>query len=263
MELPPAEFRDARRRCLHLPRGARAWRLHRIRQTYPAGGVAQGEEVLADLARHPATARHISWKSAAHFIADDPPDVAVCRLENAFHASDGDLAVVAQAVLDAPAARDPSSESEDALRVRAEHGPAPADLLDDQMLLQQAFNALGQRLFEPPSPKGWPDEAAAWLAPHSFKERLDWATLVSERHPPTENPVEIADAAFGEFLSKETRQEIARADTAAQGLTILLMSPEFSAGEPHEVSAPHPSPSPSGKYRVRSPGHAAPLRIGR
>ena len=197
-------------------------------KTYPAGGVAQGEEVLADLARHPATARHISWKLAAHFIADDPPDAAVRRLENAFRASDGDLAVVAQAVLDAPEAWDPKLRKVktpyefvlSTVRLRP-------DLLDDQMLLQQAFNALGQRLFEPPSPKGWPDEAAAWLAPHSFKERLDWATLVSERHPPTENPVEIADAAFGELLSKETRQEIARADTAAQGLTILLMSPEF------------------------------------
>jgi uncharacterized protein (DUF1800 family) len=197
-------------------------------KSYPAGGVEQGEAVLADLARHPATAQHIARKLAAHFVADLPPEPVVRRLESAFRDSNGDLAVMAHALLECAEAWDPKLRKVktpyefvlSTIRLKPE-------LLDDQMLLQQAFNALGQRPFEPPSPKGWPDEASAWLAPHSFKQRLDWATLVSERHPPTENPVELADAAFGDLLSKETRQEVARADTASQGLTVLLMSPEF------------------------------------
>jgi uncharacterized protein (DUF1800 family) len=197
-------------------------------KTYPDGAIEQGEAVLADLARRPATARHLARKLASHFIADEPPQAAVGRLEAAFRDSEGDLAVVARALVELPDAWDPTLRKVktpyefvlSTVRLRPE-------LLEDQMLLQQAFNALGQRPFEPPSPKGWPDEASAWLAPHSFKQRLDWATLVSERHPPTENPVELADAMFAELLSRETRQEIARADTAAQGFAILLMSPEF------------------------------------
>jgi uncharacterized protein (DUF1800 family) len=40
---------------------------------YPDTGLAQGRTVLADLARNPATARHIATKLAVHFVADDPP----------------------------------------------------------------------------------------------------------------------------------------------------------------------------------------------
>jgi uncharacterized protein (DUF1800 family) len=197
-------------------------------RTYPAGGVEQGEAVLADLAGHRATARHLARKLASHFIADDPPQGAVRRLEVAFLDSNGDLKAVSEALVACPEAWDPKPQKVktpyefvlSAIRLRPE-------LLDDEMLLTQAFSALGQRPFEPPSPKGWPDEASAWLAPHSFKQRLDWATLVSERHPPSENPVDLADATFGPLLSNGTRQEIARADSAAQGLALLLMSPEF------------------------------------
>src|SRR6202034_1006446 len=37
---------------------------------YPDVGAEQGHEVLADLARHPATARHLAQKLACHFVAD-------------------------------------------------------------------------------------------------------------------------------------------------------------------------------------------------
>ena len=38
-------------------------------ETYAARGEAQGEAALKDLARHPATARHLATKLARHFIA--------------------------------------------------------------------------------------------------------------------------------------------------------------------------------------------------
>ena len=45
------------------------------RQALHFSGVEQGRAVLADLARHPATARHIARKLARHFVAetDRPP----------------------------------------------------------------------------------------------------------------------------------------------------------------------------------------------
>ena len=52
-------------------------------KVYPAGGIEQGEAALADLARHPATARHIAHKLARHFVADNPPDSLVAKLEKA------------------------------------------------------------------------------------------------------------------------------------------------------------------------------------
>ncbi len=54
--------------ALHEP-GARTI----MGKSYADSGAAQANEVLDDLARHPATARHIATKLARHFIADTPP----------------------------------------------------------------------------------------------------------------------------------------------------------------------------------------------
>ena len=62
-----------------------------IGKTYPDAGVEQGRAVLADLARHPATAKHIATKLARHFIADEPPPALVERLAKRFLDTDGDL----------------------------------------------------------------------------------------------------------------------------------------------------------------------------
>ena len=43
-----------------------------IGKNYPDTGFEQGRAVLAALARHPATAKHIATKLARHFVADDP-----------------------------------------------------------------------------------------------------------------------------------------------------------------------------------------------
>ncbi len=44
---------------------------------YAQTGVDQGEAVLRDLARHPATAHFLSTKLARHFVADDPPPALI------------------------------------------------------------------------------------------------------------------------------------------------------------------------------------------
>src|SRR5260370_16930806 len=49
--------------------------------TYENNGVAQGEAALADIARHPSTAKFIATKFARHFVADDPPPPLVARLQ--------------------------------------------------------------------------------------------------------------------------------------------------------------------------------------
>src|SRR6185295_1651861 len=67
---------------------------------YEANGLAQGEAVLADIARHPSTAKFIATKFARHFVADDPPPALVTRLADAFGNSDGDLKALATALLD-------------------------------------------------------------------------------------------------------------------------------------------------------------------
>src|SRR6202034_4837921 len=60
---------------------------------------AQGRAVLNDLALAPPTARHIATKLARHFIADDPPPVAVAQISKAFEKSGADLPQVYRAVI--------------------------------------------------------------------------------------------------------------------------------------------------------------------
>src|ERR1700730_14805623 len=68
-------------------------------KAYRDTGVEQGRAVLADLARHPATALHVATKLARHFIADDPPFALVEVLRNKFIETDGDLWHVSKALL--------------------------------------------------------------------------------------------------------------------------------------------------------------------
>ena len=58
---------------------------------YEPNGVAQGEAVLADLARHPSTAKFVATKFVRHFVADDPPPALVAKLQDVFTKTDGDL----------------------------------------------------------------------------------------------------------------------------------------------------------------------------
>ncbi len=63
-------------------------------KTHAEAGVEQGRAALDDLARQPASARHIATKLVRHFVADDPPADLVDGLAPKFRDSDGDLAVV-------------------------------------------------------------------------------------------------------------------------------------------------------------------------
>ena len=67
---------------------------------YENNGVAQGEAALADIARHPSTAKFIATKFARHFVADDPPPALVARLQDVFRKSDGDLRAMTMALVD-------------------------------------------------------------------------------------------------------------------------------------------------------------------
>ena len=56
--------------------------------------------MLADIARHPSTAKFIAGKFVRHFVADDPPPALVARLADVFTKTDGDLKALATALVD-------------------------------------------------------------------------------------------------------------------------------------------------------------------
>ena len=199
-----------------------------------AEGYEGGVDALTDLARHPATARHIAMKLATHFIADDPPEESVKRIETAFGDSGGDLAKVYQAIVDDPAAwrpapakfRPPVEYITAAIRLT---GDNDLGLLDQRRVaaLMQSARAMGEMPFNALSPKGWPDSADAWTGSEAILERVEWANVAGERFGGGSDPVVLAEAALGPLLTAETRSAISRAASPAQGLALLFASPEF------------------------------------
>ena len=196
-------------------------------RTYSEGGYAEGEAALLALAGHPATGHHIALKLARHFIADEPPRDSVERIARRFRDSGGNLAEVTAAVLREEALwrqpfaklRTPTEMVIAASRVTGFQPPAP--------LLVGSLRALDQMPFAAPSPAGWPDTAAQWISPEAVLRRADWCQAFAHRLPEPPDPVELAEASFGEALPEETAQAIRRAPDRRTGVALLLASPQF------------------------------------
>ena len=196
-------------------------------RTYRQAGLAQGQAILRDLARHPATARRLSHRIAAHFVADDPPPALTARLEQTWTRTGGDLAQVAHALAAAPETWTPQPAKvktpyEFVMSAHRALGVAPQRLQP----LRQALIAMGQPPFSPPSPQGWPDTAGDWAGPDALVKRLDWSRAMADSAR-TADPVQIAVDALGDRMSERTRQTIARAESRPEALALLFMSPEF------------------------------------
>ena len=199
-----------------------------LAKVYPARGAEQGRAALVDLARHPSTAKHISRKFARHFIADDPPDGLVAHLESVFRDSDGDLKAMAIALIESDDAwAKPSSK----VRSSEEFMLAAIRALDrvpeDPNPILGSLTAMGQPLWQPPGPNGWPDTVAAWASSEGLKARLDASAAIAARTKEAIDPNELLQTIAGDAATRETRQAVARAETRQQGLALLLMSPEF------------------------------------
>jgi uncharacterized protein (DUF1800 family) len=195
-------------------------------RNYDEGGYEQGRAVLQMLAHHPATAKHIATKLVRHFIADDTPPALVDRLTKRFLDSGGDLKEVTKSLVSAPESWDaPRSKLKRPAEWIVSSFRASGMMISDVRRVINTLNLLGEPLWRPPAPKGFPDENAAWL--DGLTQRLDIANEIARRIGGMADPDAVADDALGPLASTETRQTIARAESRQQALALLLMSPEF------------------------------------
>lgn len=218
---PPGDATFAQ--ALHEP-GARSI----MGKRYPESGGSQAKAVLADLARHPATARHVATKLARHFISDTPPPSAVARLEQAYLSSDGDLPTVYRALIASPEAWAGAS-----VKFRSPWDWTVASLratgltqLPGKQAAAGLLQQLGQPVWKPGSPAGWGDTAADWAGPGALMTRVEIAQQLATRIGDRVD----ARALVGSVLpdaSAETAQAVARSESPALGLALLLSSPEF------------------------------------
>jgi uncharacterized protein (DUF1800 family) len=195
---------------------------------YAPAGVDQGRAALDDLASHPATARHIATKLARHFVADDPAAGLVDALAQKFRDSDGDLGVVATALVSDDRAwtprpgkvRTPVEFIVAAARATGFPSPDPGPYLN-------MLNLLGMPLWRPGGPNGFPDADDAWSSPEAMKMRLDLAWSMGQRMRGSAEPLTVMSTALGDAPSPETRQAVERAESREQALALVFMAPEF------------------------------------
>jgi uncharacterized protein (DUF1800 family) len=195
---------------------------------YAGVGRAQAAAILTDLAASPATARFVCTKIARHFVADDPPPSLVTRLEQTWAATGGDLARVAEALVDAPETWAPQPAKFKTPYEFIVSSYRATGVTPRGPQVSQALNGLGQRPFAAPSPKGWPDEAAPWAASDAIVKRMAFAQgLGAAIGPNVQDPMQLADAALGARLSPAAAAAIARAESRPEAVALLLMTPEF------------------------------------
>jgi uncharacterized protein (DUF1800 family) len=195
-------------------------------KSYDDETVEQGGAVLRDLAAEGATATHVASKLARHFIADTPPPALVERMTKVFVDTEGDLKEVAKAMVLSDEAwtqpvsklKRPSEWVVGMVRAAGITQANPKRFTDGQALL-------GEPLWRPPSPKGFPDDEGSWI--DGTGRRLDVANNFAERVVGRADPQDVIENVLGSSVSAEVMQAVGRAESRQQALALLFMSSEF------------------------------------
>ncbi|NBT53476.1 MAG: DUF1800 domain-containing protein [Betaproteobacteria bacterium] len=208
-------------------------------------GMAELDEALDRLARHPAAARFVSRKLAQYWLADSPPPALVERMAQAFTGSDGDIAVTLRTLLSSPEfAQGAGQKFKDPMRYVVS---ALRLAYDDRVILNTGpvlnwLNRLGQPLYGRQTPDGWPLDEGAWASPGQMTVRFEVARAIasgsaglfrSEGPTPQEVPAfpQLANALYYQALQhnlgSSTRAALAQAGSPQEWATFLLSSPEL------------------------------------
>ena len=195
-------------------------------QVYEQEGVEQGRAVLRDLAVNPATAMHLATKLTRYFIADTPPPALVERLTKVFLDTSGDLKEVAKSMV---LSDDSWTQAPTKLKRPSEWVigmmRATGAMQTDPVRFTNGQRLLGEGLWRPSSPKGYPDDEASWI--DGMGRRLDIASSYAERVADRVDPQDVLENVLGSCVSAEVRDAVGRAESRQQALALLFMSAEF------------------------------------
>jgi uncharacterized protein (DUF1800 family) len=147
-----------------------------------AGGIKDGEEVIALLSKNPNTARFISAKLARRFVSDTPPAAMVDHMAKTFQKSDGDIREVLHTMIYSP-----EFWSWDAVRAKVK---TPFELVvssvralgtdvDTPMPLVGWVGRIGEPLYQCQPPTGYSDKAETWVNTGSLLNRLNFSLALA------------------------------------------------------------------------------------
>ena len=150
-------------------------------QSLSGQGMEEGDRALDLLAAHPATARHISYKLAQFFVADEPPTALVSQLAEQFLATQGDIAATLltlfkhdefwQAAYYQRKFKTPYQYVLSMVRAMGVSAPSQEVLTR----LSGSMNQLGMPLYRCATPNGYAQTESAWLSPDVMMRRVSMA----------------------------------------------------------------------------------------
>ncbi len=198
-------------------------------RTYKEDGLQEGLLALSDLVARPETARHIAAKLARHFVADDPPPAAIDVVARTFQKTNGDLHAVSLALVDLPQIwSDPLTKikTPNDLVLSACRTFGITDAKAGEGLLM-GLKQMGQAPFDAPSPAGWPDTADGWISPEAMMTRIQWALAAGQKLNGHADARTVAQGSIQPVAADSTMFHINNAPSPAEGLALLIASPEF------------------------------------
>lgn len=190
---------------------------------------------LDDLARHPATARHIATKLARHFIAEAPDPTLIATMTDTFFTTGGDLGAVTEAMLRHPAAwapgpgkvKTPTGFLMSALRALGADATR-LDVAGRNALIRHPLLLMGQEWERPPGPDGWPDTDQAWVTPQGMAARITWAMGAPSRLlAELPDPRVFVRSALDDAAPAEVVFAAGASEDVAEGIGVILSAPAF------------------------------------
>jgi uncharacterized protein (DUF1800 family) len=214
-------------------------------QTIRGRGLAELDEAIDRLSRHPSTARFISRKLAMFLVSDEPPAALVERMSQTFRQSDGDIAAMLRTLFDSAEFgqslgrkfKDPVHYVVSAVRLAYDGKP----ILNAGPMLNW-LNRMGEPLYGRQTPDGYPMIETAWASSGQMTTRFEIAKAIgsgsaglfkTESPQPQERAAfpQLANALYFQFLQKAlspaTRQALDQAASPQEWNTFLLSSPEM------------------------------------
>jgi uncharacterized protein (DUF1800 family) len=209
------------------------------------GGLAEADEALDRLARHPSTAHFISHKLAVYFVADDPPPQLVERMAQTFQTSGGDIAATLRTMFKSPEFtrslggkfKDPMHYVVSAVRLAYDDKP----ILNAGPMLNW-LNRMGEPLYAHATPDGYSMTQSAWASSGQMTTRFEIAKAIgggsaglfkNDGPQPQERPAfpQFANALYYQALQgtlgDATRKALDQANSPQEWNMYLLASPEF------------------------------------
>ncbi|MCV3764344.1 DUF1800 domain-containing protein [Rhizobium sp. TRM95796] len=109
-------------------------------------------------------------------------------------------------------------KAERAKRARIPHNP----------LTVRALRNLGQPIWQPSSPAGFPEGFDAWVSASQITGRISWAQRLARRRAGQTDPVKFLKVVLADAARDDTITIVSQAPNRAAGVALTLASPEFN-----------------------------------